>query len=208
VKEFLRHLTRVLREPLTLPGRGLVLLAALSLIPTFLLPLWSMDFWSQQYPDGLKLFIYSHALVGGDGGNDLTEINVLNHYIGMAALQQEDFLEFKWIPLVVGIIAILTLRAAAIGTLAAVVDVAVFSVYFALFSLWGFYYKLSYYGANLDPRAAVKVDPFTPPILGFKMVGQFKVWSYPAAGTYFFLIFGALLLVAVALSRPWQRRDT
>ena len=40
--------------------------------------------------------------MGGDDGNDLTEINVLNHYIGMAELKPADFTELKWIPLVIG----------------------------------------------------------------------------------------------------------
>ena len=31
---------------------------------------------------------------------------------------------------------------------------------------------LNSYGHNLDPKAAVQVDPFTPPIFGMKMVGQ------------------------------------
>ena len=54
---------------------------------------------------------------GGDDGNDLTEINVLNHYIGMAELQKEDFTEFQWIPLIIGLMIVLSLRAAAIGAL-------------------------------------------------------------------------------------------
>ena len=41
---------------------------------------------------------------------------------------------------------------------------------------------------------AVAVDPFTPPVLGHKMVGQFEVWSYPAFGTYLLLGFGLLLV--------------
>ncbi len=142
----------------------------------------------------MDLYIYSHNLLGGDGGNDLTEINVLNHYIGMAELQPEDFTELKWIPLVVGLIGVLTLRSAAIGNLRSVLDIMVISAYFGVFSLWSFWYKLDFYGKNLDPRAAVQVDPFTPPVLGHKMVGQFEVWSYPALSTYFFIAFGLLLL--------------
>jgi hypothetical protein len=153
-----------------------------------------MSFWAQQYPEGLELYVYSHALVGGDEGNDLTEINVLNHYIGMDELREEDFTELKWIPLVIGLIGVLTLRSAAIGNLRSLVDVAVISTYFGGFSLWSFWYKLDFYGKHLDPRAAVTVDPFTPPVFGHKMVGQFEVWSYPALGTYFLLGFGLLLL--------------
>ena len=172
----------------------MVAAAALALIPTFFVPLWHMSFWAQQYPEGLELYVYSHALVGGDQGNDLTEINVLNHYIGMDELREDDFTELMWIPLVIGLIGVLTLRSAAIGNLRSLVDVMVIATYFGGFSLWSFWYKLDFYGKNLDPRAAVTVDPFTPPVFGHKMVGQFEVWSYPAFGTYLMLGFGFLLM--------------
>ena len=190
-------ITTTLATPLNRGSRVLVLLAALVLIPALMLPLWDMTFLAQQYPEGLDLHIYAGNLVGGDGGNDLTEINVLNHYIGMAELRAEDFTELQWIPLIVGLIGVLTLRAAAIGSLGSVVDVVVISAYFGLFSLWSFYHKLYLYGHNLDAKAAVKVDPFTPPVFGHRMVGQFEVWSYPSAGTWFFAAFGFLLLAGL-----------
>ncbi|MCP3935339.1 MAG: hypothetical protein GY708_08205, partial [Actinomycetia bacterium] len=100
---------------LTVSSRLLVFAAVLVLIPTFIVPLWHMTFVAQQYPEGLDLYVYSHDLVGGNKGNDLTEINVLNHYIGMAELKPSDFNELKWIPLVIGLIGVLTLRAGTIG---------------------------------------------------------------------------------------------
>ena len=197
---FFQRLTRMLDRPVVGTRRLLVFLAALALLPTFFVPLWHMTFVAQQYPEGLDLYVYSHNLVGGNDGNDLTEINVLNHYIGMAQLKPADFTELKWIPLVIGLIGILTLRVAAIGTLRSLVDVIVVSLYFAGFSLWSFWYKLNYYGANLDPKASVKVDPFMPPMFGYKLVGQFDVWSYPALGAYLFVVFGLLLAAAFWLS--------
>ncbi len=203
MSERYQQMTAVLDRPLTSRSRILVIIAALVLIPTFFAPLWRMSFWAQQYPEGLDLYIYSHSLVGGDGGNDLTEINVLNHYIGMAELNEQDFTELKWIPLVIGLIGVLTLRAGALGTLKSIVDILMICVYFAGFSLWSFWFKLNYYGKHLDPRAAVKVDPFTPPVFGYRMVGQFEVWSFPALATYMLLIFGLLLLAGFWFT--WHR---
>jgi len=197
------RITTDLDTNLTFGSRVLVFLAALALIPTFVVPLWHMHFVAQQYPEGLELYIYSHDLVGGNKGNDLTEINVLNHYIGMAELKPTDFTELKWIPLVIGLIGVLTLRSATLGNLRTVVDIIVISLYFGGFSLWSFWYKLNYYGENLDPRASVQVEPFMPPIFGYKQVGQFDVWSYPALGTYLFLLFGALLTGALLLT--WRK---
>jgi hypothetical protein len=200
-----RKLTAALERPLSRGSRALVLLAALALLPTFFFPLWHMHFLAQQYPEGLDLYIYSHDLVGGDDGNDLNEINILNHYIGMAELEPTDFTELKWIPLVIGLIGVLTLRAAVIGKLSSVVDIVVISIYFGGFSLWSFWYKLHAYGTNLDPRASVQVQPFMPPMFGYKLVGQFDVWSYPSIGTYLFMLFGLLLLSAIFLT--WKRGD-
>lgn len=194
MSEKYKRIIAILDRPLTTRSRILVATAALILIPTFFAPLWRMSFMAQQYPEGLDLYIYSHSLVGGDHGNDLVEINVLNHYIGMAELSEEDFSELKWIPLVIGLIGVLTLRAAAIGSLKSILDTVVICIYFAGFSLWSFWYKLNYYGKNLDPRAAVEVAPFTPPVFGYRMVGQFEVWSSPALATYLFVAFGLLLL--------------
>jgi hypothetical protein len=210
MQDIFRTLTHRLSHDLVWSSRALLFLAVVVLPLTFLSPLWRMEFYAQQYPEGLTLYIYSHALVGGDEGNDLTEINVLNHYIGMKELAPEDFTELKWIPLIVGGIIVLTLRAAVIGTLGSALDLLVISVYFGLFSLWSFWYKLSLYGHELDPRAAVKVDPFTPPVFGHKMVGQFEVWSYPSLGTALMALFGILLLAAIVVSwrrAPWREAN-
>ncbi|MBK8598775.1 MAG: hypothetical protein IPN83_25070 [Holophagales bacterium] len=59
--------------------------------------------FAPQYQDGLRLDIYSYKFEAGNNGQDIKEINVLNHYIGMRDLEPEDFTEFKWIPFVVGI---------------------------------------------------------------------------------------------------------
>ncbi|MEE9555552.1 MAG: hypothetical protein V3W18_14795 [candidate division Zixibacteria bacterium] len=189
-----------LENPLDLKSRLILGLAVLVLIPSFFTPLWSLEFWSYQYPDGLSLYIYSHKLVGGDDGNDLNEINILNHYIGMAELQEEDFLELKWIPLALGIFMLLTMRALIFGRIGKVLDLFMIFTYFGLFSIWSFWYKLHYYGHNLDPRASVNVDPFTPPVFGFEQVGQFKVWSYPGIASYALVIFGVLLILSMVFS--------
>ena len=133
---------------------------------------------------------------------------MLNHYIGMRELLPEDFNELKWIPLVIGVIMVLTLRSVLVGTLGSLLDLLVISAYFGVFSLWSFWYRLRIYGHDLDPRAAVKVDPFTPPVFGHRMVGQFEVWSYPSPGTWLMLGFGLLLVAALIVSWKKPSRET
>jgi len=163
------------------------------LVPTYLAPLHQMTMFAPQYPDGLRLQIWSYKLDGGHAGQDVKEVNVLNHYIGMRDLDTNAFSEFKWIPFVVGGMGLLFLRTAVLGKLAHLLDVTVLYVYFGLFSLWSFAYKLYVSGHDLNPKAAVKVEPFMPPMFGYRKLANFEVYSYPALGSY------ALVAVAVAL---------
>jgi hypothetical protein len=123
----------------------------------------------------------------------------------MAELKPSDFSELQWVPLLTGLIAVLVLRAATVGNLRSLIDILLVLFYFGGFSLWSFWYKLHYYGSNLDPRASVKVEPFMPPMFGYKLVGQFDVWSYPSWGSYFFGLVGILLIGGVWFT--WRHRD-
>jgi hypothetical protein len=57
------------------------------------------------------------------------------------------------------------------------------------------------YGHNLDPQAAIKVEPFTPPLFGTEVVGNFTVYSYPDVASFALIAFGLLLGLAIWLSR-------
>jgi hypothetical protein len=195
---------KFLETPLGIAPRGLVLAAALLLLPAYFFPLYEMTMFAPQYPDGLRLHIYSYRLDGGNEGQDIKEINVLNHYIGMKDLVADDFTEFKWIPFVVGALGLLFLRTAVVGRMAALVDVLVLYLYFGLFSLWSFAYKMYWYGHHLSPAAAVKVDPFTPPLFGYKKLANFEVYSYPGTASYALAAVAVLLALAVYLA--WRQR--
>jgi hypothetical protein len=202
VRNFVQNSSRILGHPLGLGPRGLLLVAALLLVPTYVSPLWNLTMFAPQYQEGLRLDIYSTHLKGGHGGQDIKEINVLNHYIGMRDLAEEDFTEFKWLPFVIGAIGLLVLRAAVFGTVGHVLDVAVLFVYFSLFSLWSFAYKLWSYGHNLAPTAAVKVPAFMPPVLGGQQIANFEVYSYPKLASY--ALGGAALALLLALVLSWR----
>jgi copper chaperone NosL len=194
---------RILDAPLDLVPRVTMLIAALLLVTIYFLPLWNLTMFAPQYQDGLRLNIYSYTLVGGNDGQDVKEINVLNHYIGMKDLVPEDFTEFKWMPFVVGAIALLVLRAIVHGKFANLLDVLVLFVYFSAFALWSFAYKLWSYGHNLSPQAAVKVDPFMPPLFGSKQLANFEVYSYPGPASY--ALGAAMVLLALATFIAWRQ---
>jgi hypothetical protein len=206
VRQSIEKASRFLESPLDIAPRVLLVLALLLLLPALLMPLYDMTMFAPQYQDGLRLHIFSYKLVGGNGGQDIREINVLNHYIGMRDLAAQDFTEFKWLPFAIGVFGLLFLRAAALGKVSHLVDVAVLYVYFGLFALWSFGYKMYQYGHNLDPAAAVRVEPFTPPLFGFKKLANFEVYSYPSPGSYALALVAVCLLAALFVARrQWQR---
>ncbi|HRY44193.1 MAG TPA: hypothetical protein P5164_09630, partial [Thermoanaerobaculia bacterium] len=71
-----------------------------------------------------------------------------------------------------------------------------------LFSLWSFGYKMYRYGHDLDPKAAMNVDPFMPPLFGGKQLANFEVFSYPQAGSYTLAV--AMVFLALAFYFGWR----
>ncbi len=210
MERFLEQSRRFFETPLDLRSRILIFIAALALIPTYFFPLWQMTLYSNQFPEGLELDIYSYKLEGAKTENrdDLKEINALNHYIGMRPLVDDDFTEFKWIPFVVGATTLLALRALVVGKMDKLVDLFILFTYFGGFSLWSFHHKLYLYGHNLDATAAVKVPPFTPPLFGHQTMANFEVYNYPALASYFMSAVPVLLLVAMWLAyTSWKKRQ-
>jgi hypothetical protein len=202
MRAWIEKSNRFLDLPLGLGPRSLLALAVLLLVPCYLFPLWNMTMFAPQYPEGLRMDIYSYKLDGGNRGQDIKEINVLNHYIGMRDLDTADFTEFKWIPFVVGVLGLLFLRTAVLGKMSHLVDVLVLYLYFGAFSLWSFGYKMYHYGHDLAPTAAVRVDPFMPPLFGYKKLANFEVYSYPGLGSYALAV--VALVLAAALFTAWR----
>ncbi|MCC6350578.1 MAG: hypothetical protein IT347_13410 [Candidatus Eisenbacteria bacterium] len=161
--------------------RRYIFLAALVLLPVFFFPvlhIWEMRMWAPQYREGLTLRIYTNEIRG-----DVDKINTLNHYVGMKALRNEDFREFRFLPQALTGFGVLALLAglfnrrwlAVLGWLA---FTAFAVVMFKDYATW--LYK---YGHELDPRAAIKLEAFTPPFIGYNRMANFKVLSMPGPGT-------------------------
>jgi len=184
------------RARLAVLGAGLLLLVAVAL------PLWRITMFANQFPEGLRLSIYSYKLVGGAGGADLEGINILNHYIGMKDIAAADFVEMKFIPFALGIFFLLALRTVLFARIRDLVDLTVLLVYFSAFSFGVFWYRMYAYGHRLNPEAPIKVPPFTPPLFGHQHLANFDIYSFPGSGT--FLMMAATALLAVVLA--WDAR--
>jgi copper chaperone NosL len=200
-RSLFQAIERFLARPLNLASRLCLLLGVVCLIGTFFFPLWQIRLVAPQYRDGLDVFIYSYKLEGGRDGIDLREINILNHYIGMRPLEEADFVEMQVIPFVLGLLILLALRAIVFGRMSNLVDLFVLFTYFGIFSLITFYYRLYTYGTDLNPRAAMTIEPFVPALIGSNRIANFVQYSFPHVAGYLLLAFGVFLALSIFLSR-------
>lgn len=201
MRKFLQREILFLKRPLNVVSRLLLLLGAVFLAVSVFAPLWRISLVAPQYQEGLELFIFSHKIEAGNNGQDLFEINNLNHYIGMKTINQADFVEMKWVPFALGFFVIFTLRAMVFGRMGHLVDLLALFCYFGLFSMGSFYYRLYSYGHHLDPTAPMTITPFTPVMLGKQQIANFTQWSYPQWGSYLMIAFVVVALLAGWLSR-------
>ena len=192
-------LTTWLNQVLSPRARLAVLGAGGLLILAVFFPLWKITMFANQFPEGLRLSIYAHQLVGGNGGADLQGINILNHYIGMREIQAADFVEMKFIPFALGVFLLLGLRTAVFARVGNVVDLVVLFLYFATFSFGVFGYRMYTYGHQLSPEAPIKVAAFTPPLFGHQRIANFDVYSYPGIGSILLLAFVLCLATVLFL---------
>lgn len=197
-----------LDRPIRLGARIVLALLVIPMALSLVTPLWRMSMVAPQYPRGLRIDLYSYRLAGGNNDHDITEINELNHYIGMTKVSRESMSDLDWLPFAFGLLIVVALRAAAIGSVRSLIDLSVLVGYVAMFSMARFVYKLYTFGHFLDPRAPVHIEPFMPVVLGTKQVANFTTHSYPLVGTYLVLVFtgGLFALTAWHLLRGYRER--
>ena len=144
LREFLRHPRTAITA--VLAGTALLVIAGIA-------PVWGTRLVAPQYPKGLSVWIY-----GGRAEGDLREINGLNHYVGMMSIDLGGIPELALWPLVI---------VAAGALLAAAVFLRGRTGRLALLGLWlvpvgilaDIQRWLVSYGQDLDPTAALRLDP-------------------------------------------------
>ncbi len=178
---------------LAVAGVALVLLLVGSL-----LPLWKMTLHAPQYPGGLRLVIGGRGIAG-----DVDELNALNHYIGMAAIREEEIPEVRlFYPAVAAI---------ALGLVLGLVVPWPWFRWLVTVGLWALplafladlQWRLHIFGHTLDPAAAFRLPAFTPMVIGQTIVMNFNVTALPGAGLVLLL---AAALIFTFGPRLWARR--
>ena len=179
-----------------------LLICGLALIAVLKVPMWRIELTAPQYPEGLKLLIYSNEL----GGN-VDIINGLNHYIGMKTLHTEDFMEFTLLPYIIIFFVAAFILIALLGKRKWLNLLFVLFVCFGVIAMIDFWRWEYNYGHNLNPNAAIIVPgmAYQPPLIGYKQLLNFGAYSIPDIGGWIFVGVGALLLSTVLFElRAWR----
>lgn len=189
---------RLFRGELSNAARIFVVAAALLLIPSAFLPVWRITLVAPQYPQGLSLVIYPHKVAG-----EIQEVNILNHYIGMKEISADEFPEFRFIPFFILRFLGFALLTALIGRMPIAALGWMDFVLFGVVMLYTMQHWLYQYGHDLSPEAPLRIQPFTPGVLGSTSVGQFTVSSWPAIGAILMGLAG--LIGPVIVLYEWRR---
>lgn len=180
----------VLRAPAL--QRALLLASAGLILAAIFLPLWGMTLVSVQYPEGLRMIVYPTYITG-----DITEINILNRYIGMKPISNDLFQELRILPVAFAAIALLCLVGAFIRrawwSLLSLFAMGALGGY----GMWSMRHRLWQFGNELSPTAPITIEPFTPPMMGSNQIAQFASYSYFSWGTTLPLIAGVLVIAVL-----------
>ncbi len=166
-----------------------VIVGTLLLIVAGTLPVWGTRLIAPQYPKGLDLWFY-----GGRVSGPVTEVNGLNHYIGMQPIDLARVPELQLWPLAIvasaAVLAVGVLWKGWLGRLALLALWLVPVVVLVDIQRW-----LMIFGTELDPASALRLDPFVPFVVGPSQVWNFTVWTYP--GLALILVWLVALLATV-----------
>ncbi len=194
-------------------SRVLMIVGSLLLLSLYYYPLWKITLVAPQYPEPLGLNIHINKLSDGIQFNDVNNIDLLNHYIGMHHLPTdinvkkgnvEAFAEFTYMPIIVGALVVLGLIFGFIGKKKLYFLWLVILAILGVLGIYDFSSWLQKYGSELDPNAILKMtDPktgeimaYSPPLFGYKKLLNFEVYSYPAEGAYFIIAAAVLVIIA------------
>jgi copper chaperone NosL len=190
---------RLNNKRLSIVSSILLTLSAVITAASIIFPWWRMEFFAPQYPEGLNIIVYPDRLTG-----EIDIINGLNHYIGMSEFSAENFPELKYLPYLIGGLALLTFITALLRRKSVLFGlISIFAIGGAL-GVYDLYRSLHTFGTNLSPTAPIKVDPFVPPIIGENTLANFITHSYLGTGSYLVLVAFILILIPLWKDRKKQ----
>jgi nitrous oxidase accessory protein len=176
---------------------GSALAAAALVALSSIFPLWSMTMRAPQYPKGLRLDAFGSGMVG-----DVRELNIINHYVGMPPIDPAPALETALFPTALAVVIALCLmsplhRWARRLAIAAVVAMPIGIL---IDVQWWLYM----YGHSLDPKAPIRLEPFTPLVMGSSKLGNFVTSSTVSWGVACLVAAAVVLVLGDRLSHRFE----
>ena len=187
-------------------SRIVMIIGSLLLLGLFVFPMWNITLEAPQYPEPIGMDIYT-TKIADMNPNDLQNINLMNHYVGMKEIPEhiQEFKIFPWVVIVMTIFGLL------VGFRASYKWYLIWFIVMCILGCIGMYdfYLWEYdYGHSLDPKAAIKfTNPdgspmaYQPPLIGTKTILNFVAHSYPKFGAYMLFLGMLLSLVAFYLGK-------
>lgn len=172
---------------------ALSLFAAACLLISASLPWWGLIMYAPQYPAGLTILSTLRDMHG-----DVTEINGLNHYIGLMEVDKAAQIERALVPYMLAVASTAVVAASFVRGKAAWwlrLPLALFPLVFLIdLQTW-----LWYAGNHLDPAAALSasIKAFTPRMLGEGRIAQFVTYGWVETGFWLGMA-GSVLAIAAA----------
>lgn len=183
-----------------------MILGALMLGALFFLPLWNVTLEAPQYPDAIGMDIYIDKFAD-HGENDIKNINIMNHYVGMKEIP-EHIPEFEIFPKVVAAMLVIGVIIGFVGNKYLYLVWFVVMIGLGSAGMYDFYLWEYEYGHDLKENAAIKfLDAegkpmaYQPPLIGSKMILNFNAISMPMIGAYLLFFGMALSVVAFFVSK-------
>jgi len=171
--------------------------ASVLLASALVRPFWSFTLYAPQYPKGLRLEVWLDRVTG-----DVREIDVLNHYIGMASLSAAAPLERALAEHAVHAFVVLALIGALVRPRWLVLVLSAPLITFPLAFIADCLYWLHRFGHDLDPRAPIELPPFTPTLFGNGVIGQFMTFAQPGIG--FWMATGAAVIAGLGTALAFR----
>jgi len=166
-----------------------MILGAFLLTPLFFLPMWNITLEAPQYPVPIGMDIHINKFEDANP-NDIKNINIMNHYVGMKDIPEviPEFTIFPYFAIgmiilgvIIGFIGKRKLYLVWFGMMFVLGSIALYDFY-----LWEYDY-----GHDLKETAAIKFtdeagEPmaYQPPLIGNKMILNFKAKSWPRSAAY------------------------
>lgn len=189
---------------------ALCLLAAALILVSIAFPYWRMVLHAPQYPLGLEMRVFVNRMTGDEDPvmDEVKEIDGLNHYIGMESLYNAAKIE-RAIALPAVALMIILIVAAVFWKSRWSWLLTVPALGFPFIFLADLAYWLNHHGQNLDPLAPLSsaIKPFTPPILGEGVIGNFVTTASLGTGWFMAAAAAALIVAAMMIQLTIERSN-